>query len=206
MNKKMVVVIGIMVLAMVGWGAGEPAVLSGNNTVITNQTLELITKLSDAQSQQAKESAKLTPKMAEAQLWSSQVVTVMKGMVSSFNEGLTVTSDQVIKFSDTRLGKGIMFIAFWKIIGNDILNKVLGLFGLVGLFILYGTFIKCFFRGKIVSTIQDDGKKVEEYHESIFWRLWEESSDSAGAAFVLSVLFFIIASVSICGIVRGFLV
>ena len=58
--------------------------------------------------------------------WGAQIGLMMKGMVDSVTDGVTVTTDQIVKLSDTKVGKICTFIIVYKVIGKELIETCRG--------------------------------------------------------------------------------
>ena len=159
--KKMVLVT-MLVLGMMG------SVLAETNSVgVTNATPvmnvgEMFTAL----------------KAKEATGWGAQIAYAMKGTVSALTDGMSVTTDQIYKFSESGLGKITIGIIVYNIIGKEILRFLIGIPLLI--FLCWG--VKRWFRYYLGVYTDADGER-----HSIFKDMWDDSTDGAFGAVIILI-------------------
>lgn len=115
-------------------------------------------------------------KITEASGWGLQIATALKGCMSALNDGVTMTTDQVYKFSDSRLGKITTAIIVYKVVGKEILRLLIGIPLLIVLIVYSIKWLKRY----LATTLDKDGEKT-----GIFYDLMKDSSDSACGAVVI---------------------
>lgn len=118
----------LIAIAIMFTGLALAQVTVTNDTVTKSEVLELI-----------KSANVILPEAKEALTWGNQIAIAIKGCVSALNDGVTATSEQLYKFSESKLGKITIAILVYKIIGKEILATIISL---VLMFVLTKMFIK----------------------------------------------------------------
>jgi hypothetical protein len=104
--------------------------------------------------------------------WGAQVGIMLKGFVESVGDGVKMTTDEICRVADTKVGKICTFVIVYKIIGKDLIDTgrslVRSLCGIVLLIVFVSVvckFYKWFFNPTSVvdRTETIDGKTITYY-------------------------------------------
>ena len=84
--------------------------------------------------------------LKEAAGWGQQIAVALKGCTSALNDGVTATTDQLYKFSESHVGKITVAILVYKFIGKEIIRMVVAISLLIVLIIIATKWFKHLFR------------------------------------------------------------
>ena len=154
---KKVMLVGIMMVC------GTMTMTMANDMTATNQTVVKIDAL-----EKSVQTLASVEKISEASGWGLQIATALKGCVSALNDGVTMTTDQVYKFSDSRLGKITTAIIVYKVIGKEILRLLIGIPLLIVIIVYSIKFLKRF----LSVTLNKEGEKT-----GMFYDLFSDGED-----------------------------
>lgn len=116
--------------------------------------------------QQVKDAMTKQDAVAKAERW----VEVGKGLGAAFREGLSAVTDETGRFSETKVGKFTMLMIAYKIVGEDIIQFIIGMPLLVVVTVIFIWVLRshCIVH-KIA--IKREGRRVTEY------QVWEPEED-----------------------------
>ncbi len=128
--------------------------------------------------EQAGQVAEILPKIKSDEIsgWGAQIGIMLKGFVESVGSGVKMTTEEICRVADTRVGKICTFVIVYKIIGKDLIETGRGLVrticGVI-LLVLYISFVYKFYRAfffpiPVLSKIDLESKtKIFEYKMSL---------------------------------------
>lgn len=130
--------------------------------------------------------------------WGAQAGLMMKGFADAVSGAANSTVDEVLKASDTKVGKICTFVLVYKFIGHDLIatgrgmiGSICGIFLLIVFLVLVHRFYKAFFYPIRVLTKTEGKNKVYEYKPSLAERIDQaEAGLSWLVAFVSAAVFF----------------
>lgn len=157
--KKMVFVT-IAVMCMTG------VLLAETNSVPSNIPPAVINQVVDSL------------KINEASGWGAQIAYAMKGTLSALTDGVELTTEQIYKFSESKLGKITVAVIVYNIIGKEIIRFLIGIPLLI--FLCWG--IKRWFRYYLGITTDKDGEKHGVFHD-----MYHDSSDGGVGPIIILV-------------------
>jgi len=122
-----------------------------------------------------------------------QWVGIGKEVGVAINDGLEAVTEKAEKFANTTPGKVTIFVIIWKVIGRELAGLFVGvpLIGLTTWIFFYAW--RTLFRGRIVRTVNAEGKRVEQFVEATVKSFSE--GERIGAALALPVLYFIVIGI-----------
>lgn len=100
--------------------------------------------------------------------WGAQVGVMLKGFVESVGDGVKMTTEEICRVSDTRVGKICTFVIVYKLIGTDLINTGRALLRTVCgviLLIIYCIFVYRFYKAFLFpsSTLDKIDGKIKTY-------------------------------------------
>jgi hypothetical protein len=89
-------------------------------------------------------------------------VGVGKEIGIAVNSALEAVNDQVVKFSETKLGKITVFLVVWKVLYKDVLGIIIGIPLLLGWTAIFVWVMVYFFMKRKIKYTDKNGQVVEE--------------------------------------------
>jgi len=155
MTKLMLAVVlvgGFMETASAAVPAVPVAAVLSNEAAVVSQVSQLSTDWLKGLS---------LDQMKQASGWGVQIAFALKGLVSSLNDGVSATTDQIYKFLATPVGKITLGIIVYKVVGNEIVHVLLGIVLLIILFTVFTKWSNYFFKEK--RTLKTEEGKLKTY-------------------------------------------
>lgn len=87
--------------------------------------------------------------------WGAQVGVMLKGFVESVGDGVKMTTEEICRVADTRVGKICTFVIVYKLVGKDLIvtgRELLRTFCGIILLIIYCTLVFRFYRAFFFKT------------------------------------------------------
>lgn len=115
-------------------------------------------------------------------------VGVGKEIGVAVNGALTAVNDQMVKFSETKLGNITVFLVVWKVLYKDVLGIVIGIPVLIGWTALFMGIIYFLFMARKIKLKNAEGKIYEEMVNDDTW-----DGDKWGGFAVTGIIYVIVA-------------